>query len=199
MLNLDTEVKEIEKKILNHDAYGKPYKWSPRDFELGAPLGQGKFGRVHVAREKKTGILVAIKALLKSQIQQSRCERQVLREIEIQSHLKWQMQLNIVTNIIRKTLCGTLDYLPPEMIKKEIYDVTVDQWCLGILLYELLVGKPPFESEGQDRTRERILALDMIYPACLLQPSGRNRLSLDGVKTHHWVRKFVKIEPISLC
>lgn len=64
------------------------YKWSPRDFELGSALGQGKFGHVHVAREKKTGYLVAIKALFKSQLMKSKCERQVLREIEIQSHLK---------------------------------------------------------------------------------------------------------------
>lgn len=64
------------------------YKWSPRDFELGSSLGRGKFGRVHIAREKKTGYLVAIKTLFKSQIVKSRCERQVMREIEIQSHLK---------------------------------------------------------------------------------------------------------------
>lgn len=64
------------------------YKWAPRDFELGSALGQGKFGHVHVAKEKKTGFLVAIKTLFKSQIVRSKCERQVLREIEIQSHLK---------------------------------------------------------------------------------------------------------------
>ncbi|VVC90105.1 unnamed protein product [Leptidea sinapis] len=236
---LEDEVKEIETKILNHEAYAKPYKWSPRDFELGVPLGQGKFGRVHVAREKKTGILVAIKALFKSQIQQSRCERQVLREIEIQSHLKHPHILRLLTwfhdekriflvlefaaggelykqitsapnhrltesvAAKRKTMCGTLDYLPPEMIKREVYDVTVDQWCLGILLYEFLVGQPPFESEAQDRTKERILALDLSYPpfvsegardliSHLLQTTGKYRLSLDGVKKHYWVQKFYK-------
>lgn len=61
-------------------------------------------------------------------------------------------------------MCGTLDYLPPEMIKREVYDVSVDHWCIGVLLYEFLVGKPPFESDGQDKTYERILALDMTYP-----------------------------------
>lgn len=64
------------------------YKWSPRDFELGGKLGRGKFGHVHIAKEKRTGYLIAIKTLFKSQITKSRCERQVLREIEIQSHLK---------------------------------------------------------------------------------------------------------------
>lgn len=61
-------------------------------------------------------------------------------------------------------MCGTLDYLPPEMIKREIYDVSVDHWCIGVLLYEFLVGKPPFESDGQSKTYARILALDMTYP-----------------------------------
>lgn len=47
--------------------------------------------------------------------------------------------------IRRNTLCGTLDYLPPEMIEHKSYNETVDLWCLGILLYEFLVGSPPFE------------------------------------------------------
>ena len=58
----------------------------------------------------------------------------------------------------RKTMCGTLDYLPPEMIDKErrAYDSTVDIWGLGILSYEFVVGRPPFESESQKETYERI-------------------------------------------
>ncbi|PZC77376.1 hypothetical protein B5X24_HaOG203424 [Helicoverpa armigera] len=101
----------------------------------------------------------------------------------------------------RKTMCGTLDYLPPEMIKREVYDVSVDHWCIGVLLYEFLVGKPPFESEGQDKTYARILALDMVYPSyvpegakdlisSLLRQSSKERLSLDGVKKHYWVQQF---------
>ena len=37
-------------------------------------------------------------------------------------------------------MCGTLDYLPPEMVTGEMHDATVDMWCLGILLYEFLIG-----------------------------------------------------------
>ena len=43
-------------------------------------------------------------------------------------------------------MCGTLDYLPPEMIERRMYNETVDLWCIGVLCYELLVGKPLFES-----------------------------------------------------
>ena len=51
----------------------------------------------------------------------------------------------------RKTICGTLDYLPPEMVndsQRQNYDSTVDIWGLGILSYEFVVGRPPFESES---------------------------------------------------
>merc|ERR1719163_2427432 len=46
----------------------------------------------------------------------------------------------------RETFCGTLDYLPPEMVHNKRYTQRVDVWGLGVLLYEFLVGRPPFES-----------------------------------------------------
>lgn len=64
------------------------YDWSTNDFELGCPLGKGKFGRVYTARERKTHFLVAMKIMFKSELTTGRVEKQVLREIEIQSRLK---------------------------------------------------------------------------------------------------------------
>lgn len=64
------------------------YKWSLDDFELAKRLGRGKFGRVFLAREKNTGFIVALKTLSKRELVKGRIERQTLREIEIQSHLK---------------------------------------------------------------------------------------------------------------
>lgn len=46
----------------------------------------------------------------------------------------------------RNTLCGTLDYLPPEMVEGVSHDNSVDIWSLGVLAYEFLVGDPPFET-----------------------------------------------------
>lgn len=54
-------------------------------------------------------------------------------------------------------MCGTLDYLPPEMIEGRTYDEKVDLWCIGVLCYELLVGYPPFESTSHSETYRRIL------------------------------------------
>lgn len=54
-------------------------------------------------------------------------------------------------------MCGTLDYLPPEMIERKTYNEKVDLWCVGVLCYELLVGTPPFESPSYNETYRRIL------------------------------------------
>lgn len=51
-------------------------------------MGRGKFGRVYLAREKKSNFMVAMKVMFKSELVGGRVEKQVLREIEIQSHLK---------------------------------------------------------------------------------------------------------------
>jgi serine/threonine protein kinase len=45
----------------------------------------------------------------------------------------------------RTTLCGTLDYLPPEMVEGREHNEKVDYWALGVLTYEFIVGSPPFE------------------------------------------------------
>lgn len=59
------------------------------DFEIGRPLGKGKFGNVYLAREKKSQFIVALKILFKSQIEKEGVEHQLRREIEIQAHLKY--------------------------------------------------------------------------------------------------------------
>ena len=53
----------------------------------------------------------------------------------------------IVTNIEEKsfTICGTLQYIAPEIISGEGYNESVDWWSLGIIMYEMLTGKLPFK------------------------------------------------------
>ena len=54
-------------------------------------------------------------------------------------------------------MCGTLDYLAPEMVEGRDHDERVDLWTLGILCYEFLVGSPPFvEAEDNDTLYGRI-------------------------------------------
>ena len=61
-------------------------------------------------------------------------------------------------------MCGTLDYLPPEMLQRgeggnNAYDKSVDIWALGILAYEFVVGRPPFETGSHRSTHDRIRKL----------------------------------------
>lgn len=62
--------------------------WDLDRFEIGRPLGRGKFGRVYLARERTSKFIIALKILFKSQIQKYNTEHQFRREIEIQSRLR---------------------------------------------------------------------------------------------------------------
>ncbi|CAG8571663.1 15614_t:CDS:1 [Funneliformis caledonium] len=62
--------------------------WCLDDFEMGDSLGEGRFGRVYMAREKTSMKVVAIKVIFKKEIRENNMVEQLRREVEIQSHLR---------------------------------------------------------------------------------------------------------------
>ncbi|XP_063260277.1 aurora kinase A isoform X3 [Prinia subflava] len=260
----------------------KKRQWSLDDFEIGRPLGKGKFGNVYLAREKQSKFILALKVLFKTQLEEAGVEHQLRREVEIQSHLRHPNILRLygyfhdVTRVYlilehaprgevyrelqrltkfdeqrtatyiteladalsychskrvihrdikpenlllgsngelkiadfgwsvhapssrRTTLCGTLDYLPPEMIEGRTHDEKVDIWSLGVLCYEFLVGKPPFETQSYQETYKAISRVEFKFPpfvtegardliSRLLKHNPFHRLPLKDVLLHPWI------------
>jgi len=104
----------------------------------------------------------------------------------------------------RTTLCGTLDYLPPEMIDGKMHDEKVDLWSIGVLCYEFLVGKPPFETESHEETYKLISLVKFDYPSYvpagardlinkLLKKKPEDRLALKEVLKHPWILENAKL------
>eukprot|EP00401_Gymnodinium_catenatum_P042335 CAMPEP_0117551148 /NCGR_PEP_ID=MMETSP0784-20121206/49043_1 /TAXON_ID=39447 /ORGANISM="" /LENGTH=424 /DNA_ID=CAMNT_0005348181 /DNA_START=41 /DNA_END=1315 /DNA_ORIENTATION=- len=101
----------------------------------------------------------------------------------------------------RQTFCGTLDYLPPEMITGTGHDESVDMWNMGVLLYEMTTGQSPFGSSSKETTCKLILAVDLRFSSsndpdardlitrlCKRKPA--ERLVVRDAMTHTFVKKF---------
>lgn len=270
-------------------------RWSLENFDIGRPLGKGKFGNVYLARERQSMFILALKVLFKKQLEKAGVEHQLRREVEIQSHLRhpnilrlygyfhdssrvylmlefapkgelygelqrcgrfsedrsatYIMELANALNYChskkvihrdikpenlllgangelkiadfgwsvhtpssrRSTLCGTLDYLPPEMIEGRTHDEKVDLWSLGVLCYEFLVGNPPFETKSHEETYRKISRVEYTFPAQadvgpgakdlvgrLLKHNPMHRLPIQGVLCHPWVVEKSNKKPTPL-
>ena len=102
----------------------------------------------------------------------------------------------------RHTVCGSPLYLPPEMVKGASHDKTADIWCIGVLLFELITGTPPFAGRDMESVAVNILKLNISWPHVeidpdakdliikILQLNGKDRPSLEQILTHKFFSKF---------
>lgn len=67
----------------------------------------------------------------------------------------------------KKTLCGTPNYIAPEILNKKGHSYEVDIWSIGCVMFTLLVGQPPFETKSLKDTYSKIRKCDYRLPANL--------------------------------
>eukprot|EP00667_Euglena_gracilis_P013821 EG_transcript_14276 len=86
----------------------------------------------------------------------------------------------------KRTLCGTPNYIAPEILDgKQGHSFEVDIWCLGVILYTLLVGRPPFETADVKSTYKRIRENAYSFPESLAISS----------QARHLIRRILQAQP----
>lgn len=90
-------------------------------------------------------------------------------------------------------MCGTLDYLPPEMIEGRTHSEKVDLWCIGVLCYECLVGNPPFETTSHSDTYKRIMKVSQSQSIFREKKAAPRNFVYQGYE-QNWLQRAALVE-----
>jgi polo-like kinase 1 len=64
----------------------------------------------------------------------------------------------------KKTICGTPNYIAPEILESKGHSYEVDVWSFGVIMYTLVYGRPPFESKDVKDTYKKIKDCSFSFP-----------------------------------
>lgn len=111
---------------------------------------------------------------------------------------------------LRTSICGTYEYMAPEIVNEKGHNSKADVWCLGILMFEMLTGSPPFQADSMTALRRELRAKKIPISnkwsgeirnliVGMLTVDASKRLSIDQVLAHPAIIKHVSelISPLS--
>ena len=107
------------------------------------------------------------------------------------------------SNEKRVTFCGTLDYMSPEMINSEPHTSKLDIWSMGILLYEMLHGSPPYRAKNPKEQYRNIASSNFTIGShisrsasqlikSILQLKAESRPSIVDMLRSQWVQEYAE-------
>lgn len=101
----------------------------------------------------------------------------------------------------KRTICGTPNYIAPEVLEgKQGHSYEVDIWSLGVIIYTLIIGKPPFETNDVKTTYKKIRMNHYTFPDSvsisdeakdlilrILNTDPSRRPTVDEILSHNWI------------
>jgi serine/threonine protein kinase len=123
-------------------------------------------------------VILAIEHLHKNNI----CYRDLKPEnilVDMDGHIKLTdfglSRLNVKRNELNTSICGSPEYMCPEMLNQGFYTRMLDFYQIGALLFEILTGLPPNYQENKNQMLKNIVSQEPVYPSHL-SPHARHLL-----------------------